>query len=483
MTQARHAFLISAAHKSSGKTTLSIGLSAALAARGLVVQPFKKGPDYIDPMWLGEAAGQPCRNLDLHLSGVAGVHAAWHAHGDAAEVCLVEGNKGLYDGLALDGSDSNAALAVALDVPVILVIDCRGMTRGIAPLVLGYQAFDPKVRIAGIILNRVGGPRHEGKLRDVLAHYTQAPVLGAIPETPELAILERHLGLMPSNEATDADDRIATLGRIVERHVQLDRLLELTTRIVPPQDDSVVSLCAHRNLRDRESSRPRRGAERSPLRVGIARDRAFGFYYPDDLDAFEAAGATLVPFDTLRDAVLPEIDALFIGGGFPETLAASLESNAALRADIRRAIEAGLPTYAECGGLMYLSRAITWNGRRHEMVGVIPAETVMTPRPVGRGYVEIEATAEHPWWPAGTRVRAHEFHYSRIDGLPEGMTFGWTVRRGAGIAKGCDGIRLHNLFASYAHLRGLPGLDWAASFVDFARRVRAARPARAAAGT
>jgi cobyrinic acid a,c-diamide synthase len=479
----RHAFLISAAHKSSGKTTVSIGLAAALAARGHVVQPFKKGPDYIDPMWLGEAAGRPCRNLDLHLSGVAGVCATWQAHGQAAEVCLVEGNKGLYDGLALDGSDSNAALAIALGVPVILVIDCRGMTRGIAPLVLGYQAFDPKVRIAGVILNRVGGPRHEGKLRDVLAHYTQVPVLGAIPETPELAILERHLGLMPSNEATDAADRIATLGRIVEQHVELDRLLDITTRVAAPADDSVVSLCAHRSERKRSQARSRRVAERSPLRIGIARDRAFGFYYPDDLDALEAAGATLVPFDTLRDTALPEVDALFIGGGFPEALAASLESNVALRADIRRAIEAGLPAYAECGGLMYLSRAITWNGRRHEMVGVIPAETLMTPKPVGRGYVEVEATADHPWWPAGTRMRAHEFHYSRLDGLPEDAAFGWSVRRGAGIARGLDGVRLHNLFASYAHLRGLPGLDWAAGFVDFARRVRAAQPARATAGS
>ena len=466
----RHAFLISAAHKSSGKTTVSIGLAAALARRGHAVQTFKKGPDYIDPMWHAEAAGRPSRNLDLHLEGTAGVLATWRRHGDAAEVCLVEGNKGLYDGLALDGSDSNAALASTIDVPVVLVIDCRGMTRGIAPLVLGYQAFDPKVRIAGIILNRVGGPRHEGKLRDVLAHYTTLPVLGAIPETPELAILERHLGLMPTNEATDAADRIATLARIVEAHVDLDRLLELTERAPVPSrnGESVLSLCAHR---ERRSRRARRSAGTTPLRVGIARDRAFGFYYPDDLEALEAAGATLVPFDTLRDARLPDVDALFIGGGFPETLAASLESNASLRQDIRRAIEAGLPTYAECGGLMYLSRGITWNDRRHEMVGVIPAETVMGARPVGRGYVEIEASADHPWWPAGTRMKAHEFHYSRLEGLPADARFGWAVRRGAGIAKGLDGFRAYNLFASYAHLRGLPGLDWAAGFVGFARDV------------
>ena len=466
MNAARHGFLISAAHKSSGKTTVSIGLAAALRGRGLIVQPFKKGPDYIDPMWLGLAAGRPCRNLDLYLSELEGIRTSWLQHGAGADVALVEGNKGLYDGMALDGSNSNAALAIALDLPVLLVIDCRGMTRGIAPLVLGYQAFDQNVKIAGIVLNRVGGKRHEGKLRDVLAHYTSVPVIGAIPETPELAILERHLGLMPSNEATDANDRVAALCRIIEQNVDIDRLLALST--LPASN--VTALPARRRV----DADPDAMATPPPLRVGIARDRAFGFYYPDDLEALEAAGATLVPIDTLRDERLPEIDALFIGGGFPETLAATLESNVALRADIRHAIESGLPTYAECGGLMYLTRAITWQGRRHEMVGIIPAETVLEPKPVGRGYVEVEATADHPWWPAGTRVRAHEFHYSRLEGLPAGIpaSCGWTMRRGTGLGDSRDGLRLHNLFASYTHLRSQPGSDWAAGFIHFARNIR-----------
>jgi cobyrinic acid a,c-diamide synthase len=473
MNAARHGFLISAAHKSSGKTTVSIGLAAALRARGLIVQPFKKGPDYIDPMWLGQAAGRPCRNLDLYLSEPEVVRAVWLQHGAGADVSLVEGNKGLYDGMALDGSNSNAALAVALDLPVILVIDCRGMTRGIAPLVLGYQAFDPKVKIAGIILNRVGGKRHEGKLRDVLAHYTSVPVIGAIPETPELAILERHLGLMPSNEATDANDRVAALCRIVEQNVDIDGLLALSARA----GSNVSPLPVRRRAaHDADASHA--------LRVGIARDRAFGFYYPDDLEALEAAGATLVPIDTLHDERLPDVDALFIGGGFPETLAATLESNLALRTNIRHAIESGLPTYAECGGLMYLTRAITWQGRRHEMVGIIPAETVLEPKPVGRGYVEVEATGDHPWWPAGTRVRAHEFHYSRLEGLPAGIpaSWGWTMRRGTGLGNSRDGLRMYNLFASYTHLRSQPGADWAAGFVGFARNARTARPATASPG-
>ena len=468
MTQSRHAFLVSAAHKSSGKTTLSIGLAAALAARGLAVQPFKKGPDYIDPMWLGLAAGRPCRNLDLHLSGLDAVRACWSAHFGPADVGLLEGNKGLYDGLALDGSDSNAALARGLGLPVVLVIDCRGMTRGVAPLVLGYQAFDRELRIAGVILNRVGGKRHEGKLREVLARYTQVPVIGAIPETPELAILERHLGLLPSNEATDAAERVAALQAIVERHVDLDQLLALTARL----PSGITAL----KPRPSAAAKPQPGRR---LRVGIARDRAFGFYYPDDLDALQAAGAELVAIDTLHDAALPELDALFIGGGFPETLAAELEANASLRHAIREAIRGGLPTYAECGGLMYLTDAITWQGRRYEMAGVIPAETTLQPKPVGRGYVEVEATADHPWWPAGTRLKAHEFHYSRLEQLAGPQVFGWTMRRGTGIDGQHDGLRLNNLFASYTHLRCLgsgktePGANWAAAFLDFARHCAA----------
>lgn len=466
MTSGRHAFLISAAHKSSGKTTVSIGLCAALHARGLAVQPFKKGPDYIDPMWLGLAADRPCRNLDIHLSGIDSIRATWSTFIAHADVGLLEGNKGLYDGLALDGSDSNAALASGLNLPVILVIDCRGMTRGVAPLVLGYQAFDPSVRIAGVILNRVGGKRHEGKLRDVLAQYTKVPVLGAIPETPELAILERHLGLMPSNEATDAADRVAALQRIVERHIDLEQLLAVSTTL----PSGIASIRPRRQHVAKAASRPDR------LRVGIARDRAFGFYYQDDLDALVAAGAELVPIDTLCDAALPPLDALFIGGGFPETLAASLEANAGMRQSIREAIQHGLPTYAECGGLMYLTRAITWQGRRYEMVGVVPAETTMHAKPIGRGYVEVEATANHPWWPQGSRLRAHEFHYSKLEHLDSPQTFGWQMRRGTGIDGQHDGLRLHNLFAAYTHLRSLtspaeaaPQANWAAAFLAFAR--------------
>src|SRR5512135_496325 len=297
--------LISAAHKSSGKTMVSIGLCAALAARGHVVQPFKKGPDYIDPMWLSQAAGHACFNLDLYLMERDDIVATFAQH--SAEVNLVEGNKGLYDGLALDGSNSNAALAKMLDLPVLLVIDARGMTRGIAPLILGYQAFDRDVRIAGVILNNLGGSRHEAKLRMVIDHYTDVPVLGAIHHDPRLSIAERHLGLVPSNEADDVDRRVQEIGAAIGRQVDVDAVLRAAEsapplRFAPAQRTPSATPCT----------------TDSDIRIGIARDRAFNFYYADDLDALRAAGATLVRFDTLSDSHLPSVDALFIGGGFPE---------------------------------------------------------------------------------------------------------------------------------------------------------------------
>ena len=453
-----HRFLVSAAHKSSGKTIVSIGLAAALARRGLVVQPFKKGPDYIDPMWLTRAAGRACRNLDPYLSTRDEIVAAFGRHARGADVCVVEGNKGLHDGMSNDGRDSSAAIARMLALPVVLVLDARGMTRGIAPLVLGQQAFERDVRIAGVVLNRVAGPRHESKLRAAVEQCTDVPVLGALGEDPRLAIVERHLGLMPSNEAQHAAAMIDAIADAIAQGVDIDRLLAIDAPPLP-RSASVHAI-------------PATG---SRVRIGVARDAAFGFYYADDLDAFAAAGATLVPFDTLHDARLPDVDALFIGGGFPEALASQLAANRSLRAEIRTRIHAGLPVYAECGGLMYLARSIEWRGERHAMVGALPADVVMSAKPVGRGYVELDETAEFPWPGAsGTRVRAHEFHYSRLVNVAPDLRYAYRVARGHGVDGERDGIVQRNVLASYAHLRSVGGNDWPRRFVAFVRSQRAA---------
>lgn len=456
-----HRLLVSAAHKSSGKTTLAIGLAAALRAQGLVVQPYKKGPDYIDPLWLALAAGRPCFNLDPHLQTPDALARTFGAALPGADLALVEGNKGLHDGLALDGSNSNAALAKQLGLPVLLVLDARGMTRGIAPLILGYQAFDPAVRIGGVILNRVGGARHEAKLRAVVEHYTAVPVLGAVAEDPALGLAERHLGLPTCAELGDAAERVQALGRAVAAQVDLARVRELAASAGAWTAPAAVA-------RPSMPAGPR-------LRIGIARDRAFGFYYPDDLAALQAAGADLVAIDTLHDQRLPALDGLFIGGGFPETSMAALEANRALRTALRQAIEAGLPAYAECGGLMYLSRSISWQGQRAEMVGVIPGDAVMQPRPVGRGYVQLQATELLPW-PLVTAtdgiVRGHEFHHSSLENLPPGLRYAWRVQRGHGIDGRHDGLVLHNLVASYSHLRTGAGGDWVPRFMAHVRACR-----------
>ncbi|HEY6096176.1 MAG TPA: cobyrinate a,c-diamide synthase [Gallionellaceae bacterium] len=450
--------LVSAAHKSSGKTTVSIGLCAALKARGHAVQPYKKGPDYIDPMWLSQASGRACRNLDLYLMEREEVISTFVRN--AAEVNLVEGNKGLYDGLALDGSNSNAALAKLLDLPVVLVIDARGMTRGIAPLILGYQAFDRDIQIAGVILNNLGGARHESKLREVIEHYTDVPVIGAIQHDPALTIIERHLGLMPSNESGEAVARIQALGEAVERQVDLDKFLALTRK--EPLANTGRAIVSPFPVREK-------------IRIGIARDQAFGFYYADDLDALTASGAELVPFDATRDAHLPTVDALYIGGGFPEVFAAELEANSSMRTDIRQAVDGGMPVYAECGGLMYLSRSISYQGKRFEMVGAIPGDVVMHAKPVGRGYVHLAENEEHPWpRPAEQQksIRAHEFHYSSIENLPADSRFAYRVARGHGINGQSDGYLRNNLLASYTHLRTIGGCYWAARFVAFVRQIK-----------
>jgi cobyrinic acid a,c-diamide synthase len=445
---------ISAAHKSSGKTTVCIGLCAALAARGETVQPFKKGPDYIDPLWLGLAAGRPCYNLDAYLMGADEIRAQVARSMLGATLGLIEGNKGLYDGLDLHGSNSNAAMAALLGTPVVLVIDARGMTRGIAPLILGYQAFDRNIRIAGVILNQLGGSRHEAKLRAVIEHYTGVPVLGAVQHDERMTIVERHLGLVPSNEAQGARTRICEIAAHVAAQVDLDRVLAIA-REAP-------SLAAGEPAPD--------AAGGPPVRIGIARDAAFGFYYPGDLDALRSAGAELVSFDALHAEHLPPVDGVFIGGGFPETHMEALAANTSLRRELHDAIEAGLPAYAECGGLMYLARSIEWDGRRAEMAGVIPADIVMHRRPVGRGYVHLRETGHNPWpRPPAPIIHAHEFHYSSVENLAPDVEFAYEVERGHGIDGRHDGIVHKNLLASYAHLRDVAGNPWARRFVDFVR--------------
>jgi len=459
---------ISAAHKSSGKTTVSIGLCRELVRLGVSVRPFKKGPDYIDPLWLGQASGRACLNLDFHTMDREEISGGFARGLIDVDVGLIEGNVGLFDAVDLHGSNSNAELAKLLRAPVILVLDVQGMGRGIVPLLLGYAAFDPALNIAGVIANKVGGSRHETNLRRVLEHYTDLPLLGALHRTLELRISERHLGLMPSNETEEAEERIERIRAQVAGQLDVPGILAIARSAPSPP----ATPTAHRPA----------AATREPVRIAVARDAAFGFYYPDDLAALARAGAELVDFSPVWDADLPDTDGLFIGGGFPEFRLRELAENRSMRAAVRDFVASGGVVYAECGGLMYLCRELQWGDQRGAMCGVLNADVAMYERPQGRGYVRLRETPAFPWprvpeAPPGPHerpieIRAHEFHHSAIPNPDPAWTFGYQVLRGKGIDGRHDAIVHKNLVAAYSHLRTVGGNAWTERFVAHIRACR-----------
>ena len=472
---------ISAAHKSSGKTTLSIGLCAAFSQQGKKVQPFKKGPDYIDPLWLAKASSinssvnmrKSCYNLDFNTQSNDEIIQTLNRYGHDANISIIEGNKGLYDGVALDGNDSNAAMAKLTQSPVILVIDARGVTRGVAPLLLGYQCFDEDIKIAGVIYNFCAGARHEQKLRAVTEEYTDIPVLGMLRKSTSMDLAERHLGLMPSNETKDAKNRISEIAQFVTGSVDLSRMIDCANTS-PDLADANQSLLVDTRYKKATQSKP--STPNKKIRIGICEDSAFGFYYADDRQALVDAGAELVSINTLCDDELPsDLNGLFIGGGFPETQMKELESNESMRESIYSAIESGLPTYAECGGLMYLSESIHWKNESAQMVGIIPAVAQMHEKPQGRGHVVLEETEYMPWVKNADdsaslkTIKAHEFHYSSLEQLKVKGKFAFKVNRGVGITGEYDGWVYKNLLANYSHIRNTKNFPWANRFIEFVR--------------
>ena len=444
--------LISAANKSSGKTVLTLGICALLRNKGLNVQAFKKGPDYIDPMWLAKATQRNCYNLDFWTQTQQEITSTFAAYGGNADISIIEGNKGLHDGLATDGSNSNAALAKLLNAPVVLILDTRGTIRGVAPLLLGYQKFDSNVNIAGVILNFVGGSRHAAKLTNVLEHYTDVPILGTVQRSTELELVERYLGLMPSNEDKLAQDKVTRIANNIENQIEIDNILKIS------QTASTVPTTKQAGPKTQSNN----------LKIAYAKDEAFGFYYADDLDEFARQGVQLIPFDTLNDTKLPDADALFIGGGFPEKRMQQLANNTQLKQNIFNAIDRGLPAYAECGGLMYLCSSIKFASEKCSMVGIIDADCEMFEKPIGRGYTLLEKNADHLWENYSTNpIPGHEFHYSKLTRLSNDFKYAFTVKRGFGVNGEQDGIIYKNLIACYAHQRNTSQNQWIPNFIEF----------------
>jgi cobyrinic acid a,c-diamide synthase len=442
-----------------GKTTLTLGLLAAWQRQGITVQPFKVGPDFIDPGHHTQAAGRACRNLDGWMLTREANLELFGLYAREADLAVVEGVMGLFDGF--DGKSeagSTAQMAKWLKLPVVLVVDARSMARSAAALVHGFATFDPELALAGVIFNRVGSPTHLDYLRQALAGAGEVRCFGGLPRETGLAIPERHLGLVTTEDHPLGPGYLEGLADLVEQHLDLEGLLAA----LPPLALGEISapVCP------------------SPqVRLAVARDRAFCFYYPDNLEWLARWGAEIVPFSPLDDKDLPgEVHGLYLGGGYPELFARQLSANQAMLRTILKRAEAGLPMYAECGGLMYLCREIyDLEGERHAMAGVLPFGVRMLPRLKALGYREVTLMANGLLGPAGTRARGHEFHYSEIVSEPEQLPrlYQLTARRGGKAVQ--EGYTVNQVLASYVHLHFGSNPEVARHFVDRCQRYKEKR--------
>lgn len=442
------AFVVTGLSGGSGKSVVSVGLAAAFRRRGRGVVPFKKGPDYIDAGWLQEAAGNFCYNLDPYLMSEEAVQNSFATRIKNGEIAVVEGNRGLYDGVNVDGGFSTAELAINLDLPVILVVNCSKTTRTIAALVLGCKMFDERVNIKGVVLNQIATKRQKKLVTEAVEKYTGIPVLGCIPRTKREVFPMRHLGMVPHQEYQDSEAAVEFLADLVEEHLDLDLLEEIMTDVSHrDEQDSVV-------------------APESKIRIGVIRDAAFQFYYSENLEALEAGGAELVYVDAINDPTLPKLDGLYIGGGFPETGAAALSANKSFLASVKSAADAGLPIYAECGGLMYLGDTLEVEGKEYQFTGIFPAKFGMSAKPQAHGYSIFNTELENPCYPVGCQVKGHEFRYSTVlswDGDVNDLCV--SLERGTGFMDGRDGLVYKNVLAMYTHVHAEGSPEWCTGFL------------------
>ncbi len=449
--------LIAGVRGGSGKTLIALGLLAAWRRQGYRVAPFKKGPDYIDAAWLSSAAGRPCRNLDLFLMSPQAALGSFAGSTAESDVAVIEGNRGLYDGMDAQGSYSTAELAKLLRAPVVLSVDCTKATRTVAAVVLGCQRLDPQVPLKGVVLNQAAGPRHESVLREAVEGACGLPVVGVIPKIAEPLFPERHLGLVPPQEHGGLEAAIDRAAEVAQQHLDLEAIWDLARAAPaleprPPIPETGEAPQTH------------------VVRIGVFRDAAFQFYYPENLEALTRQGARLVEVSPISDPQLPEVDALYIGGGFPETLAPALAENRPFRDSLRRAIETGLPVYAECGGTVYLGEMLLFEGNEYPMVGAIPVVFAFRAKPQGHGYTVLETVAENPFYAVGETLRGHEFHYTYMQSAPEDLSFAFRVHRGHAFDGERDGICHRNVLACYTHVHALGTESWAPALVRAAAR-------------
>jgi cobyrinic acid a,c-diamide synthase len=457
--------VIAALRGGAGKTFLTTGIVSALRNRGLSPAVFKKGPDYIDAGWLGLAAAGACYNLDTYLMDTEVVKRSFYTRAAGRPIAVVEGNRGLFDGVDVGGTYSTAQLAGLLNAPVLLIVDAAKVTRTAAAWVLGCLRMDPGIALRGVILNHVAGLRHDTILRQSIEAATAVPVIGSVPKHSGLHFPQRHLGLLPLQEHPLAHEFVRDAGTLVERCVDMEALIRIAGEAgdfdeYPP---------------DAEDHEQKTGDEPA-LRIGVLQDSAFQFYYPENLEALGRASGSLVTLSALDSVELPDLDALYIGGGFPETHAERLADNRVFRDSLRKAIERGLPVYAECGGLMYLSTNLCIDEKRYPMVGVFPIDTVLERKPKGLGYIQVQVDRPNPFYPCGTRLGGHEFHYSSVAGLATTAdACAFRVLRGHGMDGERDGFCRFNALGTYMHIHALGEPLWAAGILHRARQYHESR--------
>ncbi len=448
----------------SGKTIVSIGITSAWKEKGFKVSPFKKGPDYIDAGWLSRAAGLPCYNLDTFLCIPTIVKQSYKENSRHCDIAVVEGNRGLYDGIDTDGSTSTAELAKLLNLPVLLVLDCSKSTRTMAALLMGCMKFDPDIRICGVILNRVAGKRHEGKVRINIEKFCNIPVFGAVPKLKAQDFPERHMGLVTSEEHAFSEKAIKAAMKVAKDNIDLDALYQAVTIDCNKTDPEAIPII------DSSESSEKKIIEFESVTIGIIRDSAFQFYYPDNIDALEKLGAKIVFISPLLEKSIPDVHAIYMGGGFPETHAAQLSQNITFRENLRNLSQKGLPIYAECGGLIFLGQSIALKDREYPMSGILPIKFGLSKRPQGHGYTMVEVVNENPFFKKGETLKGHEFRYSSIldiDYQDHEMAF--KMERGKGILDKKDGFFKNNTFGTYTHIHALGSPSWAPSLIQKAR--------------
>lgn len=454
---------IAALRGGSGKTIVSLGLVSQAKEMGLRVATFKKGPDFIDAGWLSFASEAPCHNLDPFLMTKEQILYSFLSNSKNADFSLIEGNRGLFDGVDLEGTCSTAELSKILGSHLILIVDATMVTRTTAALVKGCQSFDPDLNLAGIIINRVATKRQEELIRKTIEYYCGIPVVGSIPRLKENPFPERHMGLVPYHESEVARQAIQWATGLVKDNLDMALIRKIAQNAGPisyPTGDD-------QSITDWNES------QQGSIRIGVIRDGVFWFYYPENIKSFERLGATIVEINSLEDKLLPDIDALYIGGGFPETQASALAGNEGFRRDLKQKIDQGLPVYAECGGFMFLGQNLLIDHEKYPMVGAVPVDFALEKKPQGHGYTLLESIRENPYYSTGEKVKGHEFHYSRaIVRKKEGLAFVFRVLRGHGIDGDQDGLNIKNLLATYTHVHAGGDPSWPRRLLKVAKAIR-----------